>query len=240
MEFKHHLSDPEIEKTIPASLDYVEKYYKVNEEAKYHYFRLMQFRKKVSDIFSSEYLKEIYLTLIDWGMNSRVAKLADENTFISSVQSYSHLIEKLRDLRIESLSVSELEDSLSIIDKLFRCMELVAEGKPPLVTFSKTMHFLIPDLFTPMDRTYTMCFFFGSTTLNNKMYRVDTFKSLFMEFYEYSHNNYSLNNYLGDGWNGSIPKIMDNIIIGYLSTNNLKCDKRNKSRYPASSVLEAV
>ena len=61
------------------------------------------------------------------------------------------------------------------------------------------------------------------------MYRVDTFKSLFMEFYEYSHNNYSLNNYLGDGWNGSIPKIMDNIIIGYLSNNNLKCVKRDKS-----------
>jgi hypothetical protein len=229
MEFKHRLSDPEIEKTIPASLDYVEKYYRVKEAAKYHYFRLMQFRKEVSDIFSSEYLKEVYLTLIAWGMNSRGAKLADENTFISTIQSYSDSIEKLRYLRIESLSNSELENSLSIIGKLFRCMELVAEGKPPLVTFSKTMHFLIPDLFTPIDRTYTMCFFFGSTTLNNKMYRVDTFKSLFREFYEYSHKNYGLRVYIGDGWNGSIPKIMDNILIGYLSINNLKCAKRNKN-----------
>ena len=60
MEFKHHLFDPEIEKTIPASLGYVEKYYRVKEEAKYHYFRLMQFRKNVSDIFSGEYIKEVY------------------------------------------------------------------------------------------------------------------------------------------------------------------------------------
>ncbi len=223
----HHLYDPEVEEEIADSLDYVKKNYRKDGKAKSSYLELMRLRKEL-DVSSESYLKKLYLTLIDWGMDARGAKLAQEEIFIESVQSHSDSFKKLVNFKIESVTSSEFENSLAILGELFRHLELVATSKPPLVTFAKTMHFLVPELLVPMDRTYTMCFFFGSTTLNYKMHRFDTYAALFREFYDFSHNHPELKGYLDDDWNYSVPKIMDSIIIGYLNRNSLNCNKKKR------------
>jgi hypothetical protein len=43
--------------------------------------------------------------------------------------------------------------------KLFKKLKLVKQGKPKLVTFSKTLHFIAPNFILPIDRDKTFGFF---------------------------------------------------------------------------------
>jgi hypothetical protein len=78
------------------------------------------------------------------------------------------------------------------------------------------MHFLLPNLCIPIDRKYTLNFFYNNTYLNSKKeFEIYTqINKLFLKIY----NTHDLSVYLENGmiiWNTTIPKILDNIVIGY-------------------------
>ena len=79
------------------------------------------------------------------------------------------------------------------------------EGR--LVSNSKIMHFILPDLIMPMDRQNTLIFFFGHT--------MDS-KTKFLKVIDATWSiskQVDLNKFLDDEWNRSIPKVIDNAII---------------------------
>ncbi len=110
----------------------------------------------------------VYTTLISWNMNGRGAKLNDFDLFKETIRNNKSKINSLMNYKIEKLNEKEKADVLRISEELFNNLELVGKSwtgnkiKSKLVTFSKTLHFLIPDLFVPIDRRYTLDFFYDN------------------------------------------------------------------------------
>jgi len=102
--------------------------------------------------------------------------------------------------KIDFLKVKE------ILGKLYDNLSLM-ETKGKLVSNSKMMHYLLPDLVIPMDRQNTLNFFFGNTNES---------KEKFLDIIEctyYITQEINLSKFLDDEWNQSVPKIIDNAII---------------------------
>jgi hypothetical protein len=117
------------------------------------------------EYFSDEYIELIYIILISWNMNSRGAKLAEYDVFCDSIRSNKEVIYRLQDQNLETAKIDTIKKYLW---KLFENLSLVAPGKPKFVTYTKTFHFLFPELFPPMDRAYTLKFYYGHTNLPKK------------------------------------------------------------------------
>jgi len=87
----------------------------------------------------------------------------------------------------------------------------VMKSSGKLVSNSKTMHFIIPDLVMPMDPQNTLNFFFRNTGES---------KSRFLTVFERSYQiakAIDLGPFLDEEWNLSKPKVIDNAIISYMS-----------------------
>ena len=134
--------------------------------------------------------------------------------FSNSIKKCKSFFENL--LGGSDFSVENYRETLKV---LFAKLELTKETSP-LVTFSKTLHFLLPDLIVPIDRKYTLSFF-------KKNHR-GTFRdeesqfSVFMDIqcaYSTFARKHNLKGYIDDRWNQNIPKIMDNLVIGYMLSN---------------------
>lgn len=151
-------------------------------------------------------------------MNQRGAKLSEFDTFRESILSEKQNIQRLQNLKLEKIKESEVNELISEFQVLFQNLELVAEAKPKLVTYSKALHFLLPNLIPPMDRKYTLMFYFNNTNLSKlEKSQFNDFKNIFQDFYNFSQSA-KLSLLTDNLWNKNIPKIIDNIIINIVKT----------------------
>lgn len=174
-----------------------------------------QVEKLISD---REFLELVYVTLVSWNMNMRGAKMVDANTFVESIQGFSKNISQLKDKELHLLSEGEFGEVLKLTKSLFIGLK-VMKSKSKIVGVSKTLHFLLPKLFSPMDRRYTMNFFYGHLNyFNDENKEFNSFSILLKEFYKITQklklNSKDVNNVL---WNTTVPKLIDNAIIGFIS-----------------------
>jgi hypothetical protein len=165
---------------------------------------------------TDEFIELIYVTLAAWNMNSRGAKLAEWNTFRKSLRRHKAAFSRLARHRIERLSENSLNRILEAdIRPLFHSLRLVADSKPRLVTYSKTLHFILPHLIVPIDRKYTLNYFYGNTNVPKSFdgqFRI--FADILRECQRFAIL-VSLRRFRDKRWNTNIPKIIDNMIIGY-------------------------
>jgi len=197
---------------LESSLEKTKLEYRKFDPGQYLYNLLLN-KKRVLDIYSDEYLELVYTTLIAWNMNGRGAKLSDLEDFKKTIRENKEEINLLKGYKIEALNKEEIKRILIILERLFKNLKVVKTNSP-LVTFSKTLHFLIPDLIVPVDRRYTATFFYNSNQIPTKEKQFKVFSELFERFWEISQK-YDLSIYLDNIWNRTIPKVIDNVIIGY-------------------------
>lgn len=117
------------------------------------------------DLASSDRLIELaYATLTSWGMHrmgERVAaKLTEYPVFRDAVRALIEPASVLSRRRITGLSE---EDTHGLTEQLAALVERpgISASDSPLVANAKMLHFLLPDLVPPIDRTYTGRFFYG-------------------------------------------------------------------------------
>lgn len=199
-------------KDLQDALNYTTKNYRPHDPGSYLYRKVLEYKFK--DKFKDDFLELLYVTLSAWNMNSRGAKLMNFPSFVNSIKKHQADFEKLKNGKIEDLPKYK-----EILEKLFFELELVAPKKPPLVTFSKTLHFILPDLIAPIDRRYTIRFFYG--TSNNKCFKTpkaqfETFWEIETTFSKFAQSK-DMSIYIDDYWNRSVPKILDNAVIGKIS-----------------------
>lgn len=213
-------------RAIRTVLKEVKTNYRPYDPGWYLYLKLCK-QKKFNDKFKREFIELVYVTLSAWNMNSRGAKLSDFKTFKSSIIKNKNRIIRLARHRIENLSEAEYHDVIKTLENLFYELKLVGinkkgREKPRLVTFSKTMHFFVPNLVTPIDRTYTLRFFYDNTSISTNLpSQFKKFREIFRDTYEFSKKARLYSN-LDNSWNQNLPKLMDNLIIGYMK------NRRNK------------
>ena len=196
---------------LVASMDKTAKEYRLNDPGWYLYRMIINYN---GDKITSDFVQLVYVTLCAWNMNSRAAKLSEYDDFEKSIISYGHILKQLAEHDIHSLSASiEIQNQL---EELFFNLNLVAAGKPILVTASKTLHFFMPNLIVPIDRKYTLNFFNGNESVPTKIEKqFQVFIKIQREFSLFSATH-DLTAYKDERWNLTIPKVMDNMIIGFM------------------------
>jgi len=172
-------------------------------------------------IDSKIFIPTLYRTLVEWDMNKRAAKMTSLETFKKSIEFWKDSLIRLYRYKLHDDIASELHNINITLEKLF-CNIKVMESKRRIVGVSKTLHFLLPDLVMPMDSKYTMTAFYGYNKYSGDA--KDEYK-VFQEIFELSYEitmrlDLTPDDVDGILWKTSIPKLIDNAIIGFLN-----CDK---------------
>jgi hypothetical protein len=127
--------------------------------------RMVREAASLRDLAKSElFCDHVYAALTAWGMHrmgERVAaKLTDFPIFQATLRSFLDEVDDLREMSICRLTQEETETLVKRLARLVERPGITAAGAP-LVANAKTLHFLLPDLVPPVDRTYTCRFFYG-------------------------------------------------------------------------------
>jgi len=193
--------------------------YRPYDPANYLYKKILEINN-FENKFSDSFIELVYVTLSAWNMNSRGAKLAPFHQFKESLLKNKFLLTKLKNKKLGYKNKHELQSDLDIFKELFYKLDLVGKNKPRLVTFSKVMHFIFPELTFPIDRAYTLNFFYGHTNLSKDLEKqFEIFSSIFIASNEFVLKNNELGNLKDNNWNFNVPKIVDNLIIGWVRLN---------------------
>ena len=192
-----------------------EEYKGATPKASPFYLEVLSYK---GDKYNDEFTRLVYDTLSAWGMNSRGAKLNK-----LSIIKKSLIDNKERLLSLKKFTIKDIEKNIRIQDTLkylFNNLKLVAPDKTPLVTFSKTMHFYFNDLIVPMDRTYTAKFF-EKNVPSKKEKQWEYFLNI-EKAYSLFSNKIDIGIYIDKERNYNIPKTIDNMIIGYIKSIEMK------------------
>ncbi len=209
--------------------------------------------EKYISLFSNEYFMEcLYATLASWGMHrmdkyTRMAEFEDfKRSIVSNKKNFVKLLEIVRGKKFQEINLDEIKDILLLI---FNGLIVMAkrennETPPKLVANSKIMHFLLPDTVPPIDRGNVLFFLYSrwkkskskksekwqkSIPNVNKNEEGNLYFKVLRQFQLISSELKLSRKDLGNNkWNTSIPKLVDNAIIGYVRNSKPNGDGSGK------------
>lgn len=216
----------EVFNTQEVFFDYVNvcnKHFRPCTKSLFLYQEIINRRKKdnlpelISECGAGSFLDLVYRTLIEWGMDARRAKLVDFGIFKDSISNHVKELEELSDYNICDLNQQNLDALFSKIVILFTNMK-VMNSTCRIVGVSKALHFLLPDLIMPIDRNYTLRFYYGKpqVTFSTIKSEINVFKRIFTDAFHLVQQLPLTQAVVdGQGWNQNVPKLIDNALIGY-------------------------
>lgn len=184
------------------------------------YRRVISMHRQINDleqlINNDKFLNSVYRTLEEFNMNQRGARMESLDTVIESIRFWQEELITLYRYKL----YEDLEDYMENIRERLHSIFInlrIMQTQRKIVGVSKTLHFLLPDLILPIDGTYTLLAFFGNNRYTNTVEReFQDFWEIFSLTYEKAHHlNLTPQDVNGEGWNTSIPKLLDNAIIGF-------------------------
>lgn len=180
----------------------------------------------------------IWDTLEAWNMNQQGARLASRTALRDSILKHRNALNQLYRYKLHRLSKLEIIRNVrSSLYAVFTGLK-VMDSKRRIVGVSKALHFLLPDLVIPIDGKYTMQFLYGYNRYSSDPnVEFETFMRILFEAHTITKKlGLSESDISGQGWNTSIPKLIDNAIIGffkYIEGNDLQQAK-------AEQLLQSV
>jgi hypothetical protein len=156
-------------------------------------------------------------------MGNTGAKLVEYKDFKRSLQEKNHALLSLEKYSLLKLSEEELELANKLLAEVIDTLSISASSTQ-LVSASKTIHHLLPKLVPPIDRNYTVRFFYGKGGSKQVPlpYGGDRriFKEIFPIFHHIGQQNENLiMRTIGNGFHTSPTKVIDNAIVGYVLKN---------------------
>jgi hypothetical protein len=185
-------------------------------QLEYH-LETIQMRRKhgsaVTAVADDTFLSSLYQTLNAWGIGRRASRLLPEVEFVSAVRAR---IEDIAELEREVLDAPSL-NAERVCDRLWALIEElgITQNNTPIVSCTKALHHILPDLVVPIDRGYTQRFF----RWQNPQFQYDqagAFRFAFHAFVNVARNA-DPRQYVGAGWNSSLTKVIDNAIVGMVT-----------------------
>ena len=202
-------------RNLDKYLEAFERLCPFNNEQAYLHVQTIRLRRECGSVSASlrnnDFVNHLWRTLISWGV-TRGADLLPPKKFREKLLEYENRISILEDQRIDDEDLSVEETAKTLWDLINEVRISTADN--PIVSGSKMLHHLLPELMPPIDREYTRPFF---------MFRSQVFqynpKIVFLRIWKnfaYIARNTDLERYINRGiWNTSITKVIDNAIIGY-------------------------
>ncbi len=196
----------------------------------YFYIKVIGIIKSASNydsLFEDElFMEYLYATLASWGMHrmDKNTRMADFDLFKKSIGDNKGLFNKLSKERLREANIENLKEEIL---KIFNSLRVMGrEDAPKFVANAKTMHFLLPNLIPPMDKSHILYFFYGWDSKNKKGKIVKRcpnikgeeeiyFWDILNKFREIADTLNLTQEDLKNEWDTSIPKIIDNAIIGF-------------------------
>jgi len=178
---------------------------------------LRQYKSPGDAILDKSFLESLYATLTAWGMHRMGpgnTKLVDFKLLVDGFGQFGHVIRKLSAVRIVDLPSDEIghvsDQVWAIISKL-----RIGQGETKIVAGSKALHHVLPDLVPPIDREYTIRFFFHHKSLSQGD------RAAFHEMFPYfcriaTESRRKIETRIGKGMNTSTAKVIDNAIVGFV------------------------
>lgn len=222
---------------FPSYLEAFDAAHLFTDPSLYFYLKTLGIRAKYATaadaLKDEEFFDGLYATLTAWGMHRPGplgAKLADLEVIKTSFRQQAERIGDMQHLDCSTVEKAALEE---LIDKLWAVMDglRVGAGKTKIVSNSKALHLLLPSLMPPIDRQYTVRFFYHHKTLN----RGD--EATFREIYPYFHQiatscqqPIQARLEARKGMDTCAMKVIDNAIVGYVL--------KHPPRTPSTSLSE--
>lgn len=171
----------------------------------------------------NKYPELLYALLRSWNIGQRGSKLCNFEKFKSylikflnsAISKYEDFCDPLK----PKITETDNEVIKFIINLAFEVLE-ISFNKSKIVPISKILFFLFPNLFLPIDRTYTIWFFQLYNSKNEEQYYYDLMLTIKYLISELDISDNELNNCRWDRKADnevliSIPKLFDSAIIGY-------------------------
>jgi hypothetical protein len=190
------------------------------------YRKLIESHRKYANleklINDDTFLSNLHQTLEKWNMNQRGAQLASIGDLKNSVRFLKDHLIKLYQYKLIDGIDNKLNTLKEILEKIFFNIK-VMESKRKIVGVSKALHFLLPDLVMPIDGKFTLPAFYGYNKISN------TPEKEFTDFWEIFKETIYITELLeltssdadGELWNTSVPKLIDNAIIGLYKSEEI-------------------
>jgi hypothetical protein len=201
---------------------YIDSFYKkekIFSKSSFNYHkRVINYIRKHQheEFFTNESFQiKVYATLDKWGLNKKGRKLVDFNIFRNSIKENLTLLHELSGYKLNLINDQNKDRINNNLASLYENLK-VMKTKVKLVGFSKALHHLVPDLVPPMDRKYTLRFFYNTKSINEGEGE-KKFLEVFGAFSEICMKLDLTERDLKRGGDTSIPKLIDNAIVGFVS-----------------------
>jgi hypothetical protein len=179
--------------------------------------------KDFKSVFEDEvFFDYLYATLVAWNMDSQRAKLCGFEQFIKTIRNSRQQIVELNKHSLKSLIHEDAEASgrfAQVVERINTVLSSlrVSGTKSWLVANTKALHHVLPELIPPVDRKYTLKFFFDSTSVKKDEKSNNQFFEVLVQYlYIYNLVADEVENMVDENsFNSSSTKVIDNAIIGY-------------------------
>lgn len=197
---------------------------KFSGPSKYFYLKIVDKIKRSVDypaLFDDiDFLEHLYATLATWGMHRMDPgpKMGNFDVFFPNILRNKEGFVLLNGQRLRGIDIDQSQNQ---IKDLFYSISVMKENNAPkLVANSKIMHFMLPHLIPPIDRTQVLKFFYESPPNDLTGDRSWPIFWELLHHYRVISDNLALTDAdLNHPWDTSVPKLIDNAIIGYNIAN---------------------
>ena len=178
---------------------------------------LRKYQSPCQVLQDKDFHESLYATLASWGlhrMGPGNTKLVNFDKMVTILQGLESDIKSLETLQIWNLNSEGLKAVGEQIWSLIARLQ-IGIGQTRIVSGSKALHHLIPELVPPVDREYTLRFFFNHKNLNKS--GEDAFREMYPHFHRIAVScRDQIEARLGKGMHTSFTKVIDNAIVGYV------------------------
>jgi hypothetical protein len=174
----------------------------------------------VADDAFADLVREV---LGQWGVGTRGAQLVSAELFRAEFEKLAPRLEHLNHARIDDADLDPEQVESAVYDLIDSISLVTKYGEPVknrLVSGTKALHHVLPNLVPPVDREYTQTFF-GWHNPEFQYNPRECFKVIFLALVEVARD-VGLDRFRGDGWMSSPAKILDNAIVGFCVKHGLK------------------
>jgi len=150
-------------------------------------------------------------------------KLKSPSDFFKKIEKIADDLEQMRETTLESLveKKTNFSQTEQMLKSIFERLE-TADQTAQLVSNSKSLFHLLPDLIMPVDRAHVLDFFIGWRKANGHIPRkkeIEYFIGIFKYYYQICKKNFpqikGIYYKKRREHDSSIPKIIDNAVCGY-------------------------
>lgn len=160
------------------------------------------------------FLTSLYATLKAWGIGQQASILSDFSHFAAELKRH-----RLALAALEKYTIDNLENVAAVTKSVWQLIESIqiVENKSKIVSGSKALHHLLPDLVVPMDRRYTQVFF-GWNVYQWQHNPETCFSEAFEAFVSIARAA-TPRHFVGAGWRSSATKVIDNAIVAFVQAS---------------------